>query len=207
MNGIITKVIIFLLLIYSNLFALSIEPKEAMQFIGDKNVRFILSDNTQEYIREHITGSILVSIHDINLKNNQDIEKYLSLRGISNNHLLIIYSNISISNASLLEEFFNSIGHKKVVILNNGCSGVKLLDPNQKIYNDLKSKKEKNKILLTLTKDEEELKKYKNKIKSIDAKMDMIKPNFLILQGDEPKYPISEYIIDNNRESKIAPKI
>ena len=205
MNRVIIQVIILFLIIYSNLFALSIEPKEAMKYIGDKNVRFISSDNTQAYIKEHIMGAISIYLHNIELKDNKDIEEYLSLKGITNTQLLIIYSNISISNTYLLEDFFNNIGHKRVVVLNDGCHGIKLLDPNQKIYNELKSKRKKYEILLTLTKDEDELKKHKEKIKSIDAKMDIIKPKFLILQGIEHKYPPSEYIIDNNIDSKIQP--
>lgn len=204
MNKVVIKVII-LLITYSNLFGLSINSKEAMKYIGDKNVRFISSDNTQTYIKEHIVGAISIYMHDIELKNNKDIEKYLSLRGIKNTQLLIIYSNISISNTHLLENFFNSIGHPRVVVLNDGCDGIKLLDPNQKIYNELKAKKEKCKILVTLTKDEDELKKHKDKIKSINAKMDIIKPKFLIQEGIEEIYPPSEYLINKNKDTKIKP--
>jgi len=158
MNRVIIQVIILFLIICSNLFALSIEPKEAMKYIGDKNVRFISSDNTKEYIKEHIIGAVSIYIHNIKLRDKKDIEEYLSLKGITNTQLLIIYSNISISNTYLLEDFFKNIGHKRVVVLNDGCHGIKLLDPNQKIYNELKAKRKKYEILSTLTKDKDEFK-------------------------------------------------
>lgn len=199
----------------TTLFALDIkliEPEEAIKLIGDKKVIFISGDSPDTYKNNHIVGSIEMGAHHLHhsdLMGNmhcaplyqcpKEAQEYIRSKGITNDQTIIAYDNFRGPNATGVHSFFESFGHKDIRILNGGFDGIKALDPNQKVYDELKAARKglkKNAKEAKKAGDLDLEKKYKADAKAHKEKMDALTPKLLIQAGEEPKHEHSDYVID-----------
>jgi thiosulfate/3-mercaptopyruvate sulfurtransferase len=202
-----------------------ISPEEAIKLIGDKKVVFVSGDSDDTYKNNHIVGSVEMFAHHLHhsdLMGNMhcqplyrcpdEAQEYIRSKGIRNDQMVIAYDNFRGPNATGVQSFFESFGHADVRILDGGFDGIKALDPNQKVFDDLKAeKKEVKKKIKQAKKDgnKDEEKKLKEEEKAIKAKMAALQSQLLIQAGEEPKIEPSNYTIDQNaiNMNYIADKI
>jgi thiosulfate/3-mercaptopyruvate sulfurtransferase len=193
-----------------------IEPEEAIKLIGDKKVVFVSGDDGDAYHNGHIVGSVEMYAHHLHHSDKmgnmhcaplyqcpKEAQEYIRSKGIRNDQMIIAYDNFRGPNATGVHSFFESFGHADVRVLNGGFDGIKAIDPNQKVYDKLKDEaKELKKKAKVAKKDgnKEEEKKLKDEEKALKAQMKELEPKLLIQPGSEPKYVVSDYVID---ESKI----
>jgi len=192
-----------------------IEPEEAIKLIGDKKVVFVSGDSHDTYKNNHIVGSVEMYAHHLHhsdLMGNmhcaplyncpKEAQEYIQSKGIKNDQMIIAYDNFRGPNATGVQSFFESFGHADVRILNGGFDGIKALDPNQKVFDELKAErkvlKKKAKAAKKAGKAEEE-KQFKADAKAIKAKMDALKPKLLIQGGEEKKHEHSNYTLDSKK--------
>jgi len=192
-----------------------IEPSEAIRLIGKGGVLFISADSKECYERSHIIGSKHISVEDLRVVANHDIDrckplylcfkdtkKLLEKEGIKNSSTIILYDNFWGSKASALYSFFESIGHEDIAILNGGLKAIKSIDPNQKLFDKLKDQlKSVSSSIKKAKKDGDirDVESLQSDMDSLHAKMNIIKPNLLIEVGVEKENNTTniEYKIDN----------
>jgi thiosulfate/3-mercaptopyruvate sulfurtransferase len=189
-----------------------IKSQEAIRLIGRDDVLFISGDDSMTFQSSHIVGSINIYMNDIyhaydNGKisypplydNPKNSEKYIQNKGVKNNQLLIIYDDFHGPHASGLYGYFESLGYKDIRLLDGGLEGIKRLDPNQQLFNKLKSQEKKLKLQIKIATKQ---KKYKDvtsltsELESLIAKMKLIKSQLLIEDGDEKKLVKGDFGID-----------
>lgn len=189
-----------------------IEPEEAIKLIGDPNVVFVSGDDADIYNNNHIVGSVEMYAHHLHHSDlmgemhcaplyscPDEAQELIRSKGIRNDQMVIAYDNFRGPNATGVHSFFESIGHANVKILNGGFDGIKSLDPNQKIYDDLKEQRKGLKKLAKEAKKAEntqELKKLEAQDDALKTQMDELEPKLLIQTGPEPKHEHSDYVID-----------
>ncbi|MEA3418729.1 MAG: rhodanese-like domain-containing protein [Campylobacterota bacterium] len=218
MKRLISAVVFIATVASTTLFASDIkliEPEEAIKLIGDKKVIFISGDSHDTYKNNHIVGSVEMYAHHLHhsdLMGNmhcaplyncpKEAQEYIRSKGIRNDQMIIAYDNFRGPNATGVQSFFESFGHADVRILNGGFDGIKALDPNQKVFNELKAErktlKKQAKAAKKAGKADEE-KKFKADAKAIKAKMDALTPKLLVQAGEEPKHEHSNYVLDDKK--------
>ena len=147
-----------------------IEPEEAIKLIGNKDVVFVSGDGADIYSINHIVGSVEMYAHHLHhsdIMGNmhcaplytcpEEAQKYIRSKGIRNDQLIVAYDNFRGPNATGVYSFFESLGHKKIKILNGGFNGIQAIDPNQIKYNELKDQRKALKKEKKETKDEMKL--------------------------------------------------
>ncbi len=195
-----------------------IEPEEAIKLIGDKKVVFVSGDDGDAYQNNHIVGSVEMFAHHLHhsdLMGNMhcqplyrcpdEAQEYIRSKGIKNDQMIIAYDNFRGPNATGVYSFFESYGHKDVRLLNGGFDGIKAIDPNQKVYDELKTEaKELKKKAKAAKKDgnKEDEKKFKAEEKEVKAKMAALEPKLLIQPGAEPEHEHSDYVVDEKNVDK-----
>lgn len=192
-----------------------LEANEAIRLIGSRDVIFVSADDNKSNADKHIVHSVNISAKDIRFLDYngsltciveylcpKDSKALLEERGIKNGQTIIVYDQFDGVNASALYSFFEVIGHKDIKILNGGAESIRLLDPNQKIYNKLQKEYEAIKTILNETKekiDTKEKKKLLSKINNITAKMNLIKPNLLTRNTFKQSRRKSQYRSENQK--------
>ncbi|SFV64758.1 Thiosulfate sulfurtransferase, rhodanese [hydrothermal vent metagenome] len=189
-----------------------IKPQEAIRLIGRDDVLFISGENRAAFQNSHIVGSINIYTHDIcHTDDSRDIsyaplydypkksEKYIQEKGVKKSQLLIIYDDFHGPHASGLYGYFESLGHEDIRLLDGGVEGIKRLDPNQQLYDKLKSQEKRLKLQIEVATKE---RKYKDaasitsKLESLTAKINLIKSQLLIEDGDERSMTKGDFIVD-----------
>jgi thiosulfate/3-mercaptopyruvate sulfurtransferase len=189
-----------------------ISAEEAVKLIGKPNVMFAMGDNPDVYELGHIKGSVEMGAHHLHHADivghmhcaplfmcPKEAEEYISSKGISNDTLVIAYDDFRGPNATGVYAYFKSFGHKKIKILDGGRSAILAVDPEQKIYDDLKEEIKANKDALKEAKkaepkDEALITKLKSKDKELKKKLDKQEPKLLIQKGKEPELHGSYHI-------------
>ena len=133
---------------------LMISGDEAVKLIGKPNVVFVSGDSHDVYAVQHIKGSVEMYAHHLHHANlmgemhcapmfmcEKEAEEYISSKGINNDTQIIAYDNFRGPNATGVYAFFKSFGHNNIKILDGGMEAIRKVDPNQKIYDELKAKK------------------------------------------------------------------
>jgi thiosulfate/3-mercaptopyruvate sulfurtransferase len=202
-----------------------IEPEEAIKLIGDKKVVFVSGDSEDTYKNNHIVGSVEMYAHHLHHSDGmgnmhcaplyncpKEAQEYIRSKGIRNDQMIIAYDNFRGPNATGVYSFFESFGHKNVRLLNGGFDGIKAIDPNQQIFDKLKTERKaiKNKAKAAKeAKNEADEKKYKTEEKAIKDKMDALTPKLLIQGGDGEKITPSNYTLDEKAfdYANIADKV
>jgi len=192
-----------------------LDANEAIRFIGSRDVIFVSADESQSYADKHIVHSVNISAKDIRFLDYngsltciaeylcpKDSKALLSDRGIRDGQTIIVYDQFDGVNASGLYSFLELIGYKDIKILNGGVESIRLLDPNQKLYDKLQKEYKEIKTTLDETKkkiDTKEKEKLLSDIDNISAKMNLIKPN--LLTGNSPKQSRqkSQYRLENQK--------
>ncbi len=189
-----------------------IEPAEAIRLIGNNSVIFVSGDNNDAYKKNHIIGSVEMYVHNLHLPDVEGnmrctppyiclpkAQSYIQSKGIKNNQMIIAYDNFYGSNATGIYNFFESLGHRDIRVLNGGLEGIKALDPNQQVFDKLKAKRKitENNIATAIKADKiDEVEKLKSKAKGITAKMNMLEPKLLVQGGKEKLHGESDYQLD-----------
>lgn len=189
-----------------------IEPEEAIRFIGDKEVMFVSGDSNDTYNSNHIVGSVEMDAHHLHhadIMGNmhcapfymcpEEAQEYIRGKGITNDMMIIAYDNFRGSNATGVYSFFESFGHENVRILNGGFDGIRALDPNQKVFDKLKSERKEIGQLVKTAKKEGNVDEEKRLISmsgEIKAKMDILEPQLLVRSGKEEEHKRSDYVLD-----------
>ncbi len=189
-----------------------IEPAEAIRLIGNNGVVFVSADDNDAYEKNHIIGSVEMYVHNLHLPDIKGdmrcappyiclpkAQSYIQTKGIKNNQMIIAYDNFYGSNATGIYNFFESLGHKDIRVLNGGLEGIKALDPNQQVFDKLKAERKmtKNNIATALNVGKiDEVEKLKSKAKGITAKMNMLEPKLLVQGGKEKLHGESDYQLD-----------
>ncbi len=190
-----------------------ISADEAIKLIDKKGVVFVTGDSQTTYELGHIKGSVQMYAHDLHKSDILgkmeckplfrcigDASKYIGDKGIDNDTLVIAYDDFKGPNATGVYVFFKSYGHKKIKILNGGRAAMMKIDPQQKIYDELK------KEYKTIKKELKKLKKSKTNQRTIDAKKEELdkaakamkdqEKNLIVIKGKEPKIEPKNYFID-----------
>ncbi len=175
-----------------------ISAKEAVKLIGKKGVMFVTGDTEDVYKLGHIKGSTEMYAHHLHHSDitgdmhcsplfmcPKDAQEYIGKHGIDNDTLVIAYDDFKGPNATGVYVYFKSFGHQKVKILNGGRAAIMAIDPQQKIYDDLKKK---YKALKKAKASKEEIKKAKEAMKAQEK-------NLLVVKGEEHVEP-KKYHID-----------
>ncbi len=169
-----------------------IDPKEAIRLIGNKKVVFISGDSSTEYNRQHILNSIGMYAYDLHYLGTEcrplstcpsKAKDYIQNKGITDDQLIIAYDNLHGYNALGVYSFFISLGHLNIKVLNGGISTIKLLDPNQKVFDKLRKEKieiDKELLIVTEAKDMDKVLRLKDDLVSLQATMDILRPKLLI---------------------------
>jgi thiosulfate/3-mercaptopyruvate sulfurtransferase len=134
-------------------------------------------------------------------------EHYISSKGIKNSDVIIAYDNWRGPNATGVYSFFKSFGHEKVYVLDGGQDGIKALDPNQKIYDDLKMKARKLKREARKAKkagDKAKAAELEGKVKEIKTQMKQLEPKLLVQRGKEPHWEHTHYKIEKTHPEMLA---
>ena len=175
------KILILLVLninmIFSANIPIYIDAKLAIQMIDKSNVVFISAEKMQNIIKGSITidtstlfaSSILGNMPCSPLYGCPlDVEEELSGLGVKKDDFLVLYDKSYGVYASTLYALLESIGHKKMTILNGGVEAISKIDPNQKLYNKYRDEISK------LTQKEKSL------FENIQKKLDILKPHLLV---------------------------
>jgi thiosulfate/3-mercaptopyruvate sulfurtransferase len=195
-----------------------ISAEEAIKLIGKPNVMFAMGDNPDVYELGHIKGSVEMGAHHLHHADivghmhcaplfmcPDEAEEYISSKGISNDTLVIAYDDFRGPNATGVYAYFKSFGHKNVKVLNGGRSAIKAIDPEQRIYDEIKAERKVNKKALKKAKkaepkDDALITELKAKDKEFKNKLKEQGKNLLIQKGKEPelhaKYHIDPKKID-----------
>lgn len=198
----IRKLFILSVLFFSLLEALELgvmSPEYALKRIDNTNITFISAEDISHGI--HTTKILDVERlinHDIlgrtscppfSLCPNR-IEMILRETGISKEDKLIIYDNSYGIKASTLYVILESIGHKKLRLLNGNFRAIKALDPNQLLYDELLGKY--NKFL-----DDENQTKVNNasSLDILKTKMKVLEPLLLFISLNQASNITSNYHI------------
>jgi len=176
-----------------------ISAKDAVKLIGKPNVVFVTGDSESVFKTGHIKGSVDMYAHHLHHSDKtghlacsplfmcpKEAEKYIGSKGIGNNTLVIAYDNFRGPNATGVYAFFRSFGHEKIKILNGGRAAIMKIDPQQKIYDAIKSKLQqarKNKAS-------------KQEIDSLQAKLKAQEKKRLVVMGEGEKVVPKKYVID-----------
>ncbi len=231
------KTYLLSVLLASGLYASDIKPddilisaEEAVKLIGKPGVMFVTGDTEDVYKLGHIKGSTEMYAHhlhhsDITGKMHcaplfmcpKEAEKYIGEHGIDNDTLVIAYDDFKGPNATGVYMFFKSFGHDKVKILNGGRAAIMAIDPQQKIYDELKKK---YRALKKAKAPKEEIEKIKKQMKEQEKKLlvvkgeEHIKPkkyhidpekiNYDIIAGKEEIYKAVKDILKNGDKSKYV---
>ena len=129
-----------------------ISAEDAVKLLNKPNVVFVSGDSHDVYEAQgHIVGSVEMyahHLHHADITGNMhcaplfmcppEAKEYIEKKGISNDTMVIAYDNFRGPNATGVYAYFRSWGHKNVKILDGGMNAIKRVDPNQKIYDDLK---------------------------------------------------------------------
>ncbi len=189
-----------------------ISAEEAIKLIGKPNVVFAMGDSSDIFELGHIKNSVEMFAHHLHHADisghmhcaplfmcPEEAEEFIGSKGISNDTLIIAYDDFRGPNATGVYAYFKSFGHDKIKILNGGRNAISELDPEQKIYNQLKEEQKKVKD------DLKEAKKNKNealitelsaKDKELSDKLTAQESKLLIQKGHEPEIKKAEYHID-----------
>ncbi len=176
-----------------------ISASDAITLVDDKNVMFVTGDSEDIFATGHIRGSVEMYAHHLHHSNimgqmdcsplfmcQKDAEKYISSKGIRNDTLVIAYDDFKGPNATGVYAFFKSWGHQKIKILDGGRAAMMDVDPEQKIYDEIKQKikdaKEDKDLIAKLTK---ELKEQEKKL--------------IVQKGEEKEGKASRYVIDASK--------
>jgi thiosulfate/3-mercaptopyruvate sulfurtransferase len=135
-----------------------ISPEEAVKLIGNEKVMFVSGDSGDVFKLGHIKGSVEMYAHHLHhadimghlhcsplFQCIEDAEKYIGGKGITNDMTIIAYDDYKGPNATGVYHFFKSYGHENVKILNGGRFAITQLDPNMKIYDEVKDELSKAK--------------------------------------------------------------
>lgn len=173
-----------------------ISAEDAMKLIGKDNVMFVTGDDEDIYGTGHIKGSVEMYAHHLHHSSitgkmacaplfmcPQEAEHYIGSKGIDNDTLVIAYDDFKGPNATGVYAFFKSFGHEKVKILNGGRAAILAVDPEQKIYDELKAK-------LKAAKDDKTLSE------QIKAQMKEQEKKLLVQRGEEKGITPKTYRID-----------
>ncbi len=199
---------------------ITISPEEAIKLIGKPGYVFVSGDSETAYEGGHIKGSRNMyahHLHHADIMGNlhceplyqcpEHAEHLISSKGIKNSDVIIAYDNWRGPNATGVYSFFKSMGHEKVYVLDGGQDGIKALDPNQKIYDDLKKKARKYKKMARKAKkagDKAKAKEYKAKAKEIKHQMKQVEKKLLVQRGKEPKWHHTHYKIEHPKPEMLA---
>lgn len=190
-----------------------ISADEAIKLIGKDNVVFVTGDSPDIYELGHIKGSVEMYAHHLHHSDKmgnmecaplfmckEDAEKYIGSKGISNDTLVIAYDDFKGPNATGVYAYFKSFGHEKLKVLDGGRNALMEVDPQQKIYDDLRAKyKELRDVRKDLKKakaSEAEIKAAKDAENEAKAKMEAQEANLLVVKGKEQHVEPKEYKID-----------
>lgn len=189
-----------------------IKPKEAIRLIGREDVLFVSGENSAAFHDDHIVGSINIYLHDICHRDGngrmvnaplyddpKNSEAVLRNRGVKNSHLVVVYDDFHGPHASGLYGYFESLGDENVRLLDGGLEGIRRLDPNQQLYDSLKSKEKKLQLQIEVATKEKRDKKvasFRSDLKSLMAKIDLIKSQLLIKSGDEKSIKKGDFTVD-----------
>ncbi len=186
----IMNITTLLLLLSISLFSSQInliEPKEALRLIGNKKVVFVSGDSYSRFTKEHIVGSINMYAYDLHYKGEKPLYscrdramEYIGAKGITEEKLIIAYDTLYGYNAMGVYSFFKILGYRDIKVLDGDLESIRALDPNQKVFNKIHQELESTKRELKLTKDRLKIKKLKEHISSLNAKIDILKPQLLI---------------------------
>jgi len=145
MKKLLTK-IVYIGFCNSFLFASSVNvitASEAIKLIRQKNVQFITTQNYNKVIDETKVLE-LKFLSDINVIGKlscsplytciDTLEKSLDNLQLKKDTTLVIYDESYTIESATLYSILESIGYKKLKLLNGGISSIALLDPNQKAY-------------------------------------------------------------------------
>lgn len=186
-----------------------LEPNEAIRLIGNRGVVFVSADDNESYNDDYIVGSVNISAKNIRYQDDngtltcvaeyicpKEAKSLLEDRGIKDTQTIIIYDQFDGVNASGLYSFFEAIGHKDIKILNGGLESIRLLDPNQKLYDKLQQEYEDIKIQLDDIDRDLDPKVKETLLSDMDnvvAKINIIKPSLLTHHILEEKEQKSQY--------------
>ena len=192
-----------------------IEAADAIRLIGNKRALFVSGESNNSYIDHHIAGSILMPAQDLYRSDDmgnmrcaplfdcpEEAEAYIRSKGVKNDQMIIAYDQFHGSYASGLYSYFESFGHADIRFLNGGLESIRLLDPNQQVFDKLKAeqvaiKREAEKAREAGETDKE--KKLESEAQGIEAKMNMLAANLLIRSGKEEVRESSDYILDASK--------
>ncbi len=199
---------------------ITIQPEEAVKLIGKPGVVFVSGDSETAYEGGHIKGSRNMyahHLHHADIMGNleceplyqcpEHAEHLISGKGIENSDTIIAYDNWRGPNATGVYNFFKSMGHDKVYVLDGGQDGIKALDPNQKLYDDLKKQKRSVKKAYKKAKKAKDLAlmaKYKIELENIKLEMKGLGKKLLVQRGKEPKWHHTHYKIHHPRPKMLA---
>ncbi len=231
------KTYLLSVLLASGLYASDIKPndilisaEEAVKLVGKPGVMFVTGDTEDVYKLGHIKGSTEMYAHHLHHSDitghmhcaplfmcPDEAEKYIGEHGIDNDTLVIAYDDFKGPNATGVYMFFKSFGHDKVKILNGGRAAIMAIDPEQKVYDELKKK---YRALKKAKAPKEEIAKIKKQMKEQEKKLlvvkgeEHIKPkkyhidpkkiNYDIIAGKEEVYKAVQDILKNGKKSKYV---
>lgn len=191
-----------------------IEPEEAVKLIGKPGYVFVSGDSETAFQGGHIKGSVNMYAHHLHhgdimghlecdplYQCPKHAEHMIGGKGIKNSDTVIAYDNWRGPNATGVYSFFKSFGHKKVYVLNGGQDGVKAIDPNQKIYDDLKGKyRDVKKAYKKAKKAKEKAKmaELKSQVNSYKSQMKQVEKKLLVQRGKEGKHHHAHYHIKDS---------
>ena len=176
------KKILILLVLNINILFCANEPiytdaKLAIQMIEKSNVVFISAEKMRNIIRGSKTIDTSALFYSSILGNMPcsplytcplNVEEELSALGIKKDDFLVLYDKSYGVYASTLYTLLESIGHKKMTILNGGAEAILKIDPNQKLYDKYIDE------IAKLTHKKE------SSLEDIQKKLDILKPHLLV---------------------------
>lgn len=200
-----------------------ISAEDAIKLIGKRDVLFISSDSEDVYNFRHIRGAVNMfseELHRADIMGNlecaplyrciDDAEAYIGSKGIDNEMMLILYDDFQAPTATALYSFFKSYGHHNIKILNGGLYAVMQLDPEQKVYDKLKTKYRTQKRALEETR--EILKKYAEGDLAL-TEIELIEQKALLQENTKREKKLKKALAEQEekllvlkREEKILPK-
>jgi thiosulfate/3-mercaptopyruvate sulfurtransferase len=192
---------------------LLITAEEAVKLLGKPNVVFVSGDSHDVYEAQgHIVGSVEMYAHHLHHSDitgdmhcaplfmcPEDAKEYIESKGISNDTMIIAYDDYRGPNATGVYAYFRSFGHKNIKILDGGMKQIRVVDPNQRIFDELTEAKKANRDLLKSAKeakDETKISEYKKVDKELQSKIKDITAKLLIQRGKEKVEKHGHYNID-----------
>jgi thiosulfate/3-mercaptopyruvate sulfurtransferase len=146
MYRVVKKIFLPIVVLHTVLYSseeIFLPAKNVLNLIDKEDVQFILAEESKTEIRK----SQVLNVKELSHPNilgkmpcapfylcTEELSAYLKNRGLPSNKKLVIYDNSYGIYSSTLYAILESLGQKKMTILNGGVESVALLDPNQKIY-------------------------------------------------------------------------